>query len=510
MLMILDGWGLDGPGAANAVTTAKTPFLDRLARDFPSTAISCSGKSVGLPDGIMGNSEVGHLNLGAGRVVYQALLRIDLAIRDGSFFENGALSGVMDNVKEGGGSLHLMGLVSEGGVHSQLNHLFALIDMAQERGVPRVYIHAILDGRDTPPDSGAGYLEELSRYIEGKSRLSIASVCGRYYAMDRDTRWKRTRKAYQLYTLGKGRLEKDPVEAVRKAYSRGESDEFVEPIAVKGPDESAAAPVVDGDGVIFFNFRPDRARQITRAFTQAEFEPFQREVSPQLGGYVCMTQYDEDFDLPVAFPPVYLDQVLGEVVSFQGLSQLRIAETEKYAHVTYFFNGGEETPFAGEDRHLVPSPREVATYDEKPEMSAYEVADQTVSYLLMEKYDFIVLNFANLDMVGHTGDMEAAVKACAAVDRCVEKVVTAALDKGWDVLVTADHGNAEKMADEEGQPHTAHTVNPVPCILVSPGVEAKKGGLCTDGVLGDIAPTICELLEIEKPEKMTGKSLLRG
>jgi len=508
MLMILDGWGLDAPGETNAVYMAKTPFLDRLAENYPKTQLACSGEAVGLPAGIMGNSEVGHLNLGAGRVVYQVLLRIDLAVKDGSFFKNEALNGVMDKVHANQSALHLMGLVSDGGVHSQLSHLFALIDMAAEKGLSQVYIHPILDGRDTPPDSGVKYMEQLQQHIKGKSNTQIATICGRFYAMDRDTRWERTEKAYRLYTEAAGIFEADPVEAVKNAYSRGETDEFVEPIAITEADGTPVSVLRDGDGMIFFNFRPDRARQITRAFTESAFREFDRKVAPELCEYVCMAQYDENFALPVAFPPVHLDQILGEVLSYQGLSQLRIAETEKYAHVTYFFNGGEETPFAEEDRHLVPSPREVGTYDEKPEMSAYEVADQVVAYLKMEKYDLIVLNFANLDMVGHTGVMGAAVKACEAVDQCAEKVVTAALEKGATMLVTADHGNSEKMVDENGQIHTAHTLNPVPCILVSNDDSKFRNARLRPGVLGDIAPTILEILGIEKPEKMTGKSLI--
>jgi len=508
MLLILDGWGIDAPGATNAISKANTPFLDHLKATYPGTKIDCAGEAVGLPEGIMGNSEVGHLNLGAGRVVYQVLMRIDMAIKDGTFFSNEALNTAMDKVKERQTDLHLMGLVSDGGVHSQLTHLFNLIDMAVRKKMDRVYIHAILDGRDTPPDGGARYVERLENYIKDKPGVTIASICGRYYAMDRDTRWDRTQKAYQLYTEAAGRAESDPVTAVENAYARGETDEFVKPIIMVDDAQSSVAAVKDGDGIIFFNFRPDRARQITRAFTEPEFDLFERETTPELCNYVCMAQYDEGFTLPVAFPPVHLDQILGEVVSYQGLTQLRIAETEKYAHVTYFFNGGEETPFANEDRHLVPSPREVRTYDEKPEMSAFEVADQTVSYLLMEKYDLIVLNFANLDMVGHTGVMAAAVKACEVVDQCVEKVVTTALKKGMTVLVTADHGNAEQMAGENGQAHTAHTLNPVPCLLVSPEGHHRHARL-NSGILGDIAPTILHLLDIEKPEKMTGNSLIQ-
>ena len=509
MLMILDGWGIDEPGETNAVSVADTPFLDHLLADYPATQLKCSGEAVGLPEGIMGNSEVGHLNLGAGRVVYQVLLRIDMAIKDGSFFNNEALNGVMDRVMEKQSALHLMGLVSDGGVHSQLSHLLTLIDMAEKKGVARVYIHPILDGRDTPPDSGVAYVAKLQQYVDDKPGIQIASICGRFYAMDRDTRWDRTEKAYKLYTEAVGAFEGDPVAAIKNAYDRGETDEFVEPVVIIDEAGAPRATIKDKDGIIFFNFRPDRARQITRAFTEKEFNEFDRRVLPDLCGYVCMAQYDENFTLPVAFPPVHLDQILGEVLSYQGYAQLRIAETEKYAHVTYFFNGGEETPFANEDRHLVPSPREINTYDEKPEMSAYEVADQVVAYLKMEKYDLIVLNFANLDMVGHTGVMEAAVKACESVDRCVKKVVTTALDKGGTILVAADHGNAEKMVDENGQMHTAHTLNPVPCILVSPEESKFRHASLRPGVLGDIAPTILQIMDMDKPEKMTGSSLIK-
>ena len=506
VLMILDGWGIPGPNDnGNAIARANTPFLDKVLKNYPHTQLQCSGKAVGLPDGIMGNSEVGHLNIGAGRIVYQALLRIDMAIEDGSFFDNAAFNSVMAAVKKKKSALHLMGLVSDGGVHSQLNHLFSLIDMAAQKGVSKIYVHAILDGRDTPPDSGVTYIKSLQKYLDTRKTGQIASICGRYYAMDRDTRWDRTEKAYHLYTLGRGLEEQDPVVAVQNAYARGETDEFVKPVIRVDGNGRPVKTVTDDDGIIFFNFRPDRARQITRAFTEPGFDKFKKEKSVVLSGFVCMALYDETFDLPVAFGPVHLKKVLGEVVSEKGLAQLRIAETEKYAHVTYFFNGGEETPFPKEDRHLVPSPREVATYDQKPEMSAFEVAEKTVSFVRKDKYRMIVLNFANLDMVGHTGIMEAAVKACEAVDQCAEKVVTAVLEKKGAVLVTADHGNAEKMKDDKLQPFTAHTLNPVPLALVCEDLQTT--GL-RQGVLGDIAPTILALLDIEKPVEMTGTSLI--
>jgi 2,3-bisphosphoglycerate-independent phosphoglycerate mutase len=505
VLMILDGWGIGDNTDANAITVANTPFLDSLMASYPQTHLLCSGPAVGLPEGIMGNSEVGHLNIGAGRIVYQGLLRIDKAIENGSFFENEAFLDLMAKVKRNQSAVHLMGLVSDGGVHSQLNHLFALIDLAVRQGVSNIFVHAILDGRDTPPDSGLGFIIALQNYLKEKGAGQIASICGRYYAMDRDTRWDRTETAYRLYTSSEGIKETDPVMAVKNAYARGETDEFVKPVILTAATGIPLQPVSDHDGIIFFNFRPDRARQITRAFTEPGFDKFSKEMSPELCGFVCMALFDETFTLPVAFPPVHLTKVLGEVVSNHGLHQLRIAETEKYAHVTYFFNGGEEKPFPNEDRHLVPSPREVATYDLRPEMSAFEVAEKTVVYIASEKYQMIVLNFANLDMVGHTGVFAAAVKACEVVDRCVEKVVSATLEKGGTVLLTADHGNAEKMKNGSNQPFTAHTLNPVPLVLIS---RDRKQVHLREGVLGDIAPTMLEIMGIEQPAEMTGHSLI--
>ncbi|HSO18486.1 MAG TPA: 2,3-bisphosphoglycerate-independent phosphoglycerate mutase, partial [Desulfosarcina sp.] len=405
MLIILDGWGIGADEPTNAVQAANTPCLDRICTAYPATRLRCSGKDVGLPDGIMGNSEVGHMNIGAGRVVYQDLVRIDKAIEDGAFFENPQLVAGMNRIVEQGGALHLMGLVSDGGVHSHIKHLLALLDMAQRKGIGRVFVHAILDGRDTPPDSGAGYLQQVRDHMRHLGCGRVASICGRYYAMDRDKRWDRVEKAYRLYTEGEGRRETDAVAAVKAAYARDETDEFVQPIALVDDDHRPAARVQDGDGIIFFNFRADRARQMTRAFTETGFEGFERRARPQLADFVTMTRYDADFDLPAAFAPVHLDMILGEVVSRRGLRQLRIAETEKYAHVTYFFNGGEETPFDNEERCLIPSPRDVATYDQKPEMSAQEVSDEVVARLDAGSYDFVVLNFANMDMVGHSGVM---------------------------------------------------------------------------------------------------------
>ncbi len=505
LLMILDGWGIGPETPSNAVAAARTPFLDRLAKDYPHTRLICSGEAVGLPPGVMGNSEVGHLNIGAGRIVYQDLMRINRSIQDGSLEKNEALCRLMDRVKASGSVLHLLGLVSDGGVHSHLDHLLALVKMARNRGLDRVFIHAVLDGRDTPPDSGAGYVRRIQGSV-GPGR--IATICGRYFAMDRDKRWDRVQKAYRLYTQGIGIPETDPVSAVQNAYSRGETDEFVRPVVMTDASAKPLAAFEDGDGAIFFNFRADRAREITQALTDPGFTGFARSVFPSLCGFVCMTRYDEKFDLPVAFGPVHLERILGETISSLGLRQLRIAETEKYAHVTYFFNGGEETKFPLEDRCLIPSPRDVATYDLKPEMSAREVAEETVSRIRSGQYDLIVLNFANMDMVGHTGVFEAAVRACETVDQCVAKVVSEMLARNGTVLVTADHGNAESMADENGHPHTAHTLNPVPFILVD---ETRKSvSLRSEGVLADIAPTLLEIMGIEIPGPMTGRGLIQS
>lgn len=505
LLMILDGWGIGPETPANAVAAARTPFLGRLSKDYPHTRLLCSGEAVGLPPGVMGNSEVGHLNIGAGRIVYQDLMRINRSIQDGSLEKNEALCRVMARVKASGSALHLLGLVSDGGVHSHLDHLLALVKMARNRGLDRVFIHAVLDGRDTPPDSGAGYVQRIQDSV-GPGR--IATICGRFFAMDRDKRWDRVQKAYRLYTQGIGIPETDPVQAVQNAYNRGETDEFVRPVVMTDASAKPLAVIEEGDGAIFFNFRADRAREITQALTDPRFTGFARSVFPSLCCFVCMTRYDEKFDLPVAFGPVHLEQVLGETISRLGLRQLRIAETEKYAHVTYFFNGGEEAKFSLEDRCLIPSPREVATYDLKPEMSAREVAEETVARIRSGQYDLIVLNFANMDMVGHTGVFEAAVRACETVDQCVARVVSEMLARNGAVLVTADHGNAESMADENGHPHTAHTLNPVPFILVD---ETRKSvSLRSEGILADIAPTLLEIMGIEIPGPMTGRGLIRS
>ena len=505
MLIILDGWGIGEDEPTNAVLAADTPCLDRLQATYPMTRLRCSGRDVGLPTGIMGNSEVGHMNIGAGRVVYQDLVRIDKAIDEGDFFDNPRLGAAMDAVAASDKALHLMGLVSDGGVHSHITHLFALLEMAKRRGLSRVFVHAILDGRDTPPESGAGYLAQLQERCRSVGVGAIASVCGRYFAMDRDKRWDRVERAFRLYTEGEGRSETDPVAAVNAAYDRGETDEFVQPVVIVGGDGKPLATVGDGDGIIFFNFRADRAREITRAFTEPGFDGFSRKAPPKLAGYTTMTLYDASFDLPIAFTQVHLDRILGEVISQNGLRQLRIAETEKYAHVTYFFNGGEETPFENEERCLIPSPREVATYDQKPEMSAPQVADEVVKRLDSGDYDFIVLNFANMDMVGHSGVLAAAVKACETVDRCLERVLETLLSRGGVALVTADHGNSEKMADADGKPFTAHTTNPVRLLLVD---DSRRSVRLNEGRLGDIAPTLLSLMGLPQPEEMTGESLI--
>ncbi len=502
-LIILDGWGINQESHGNAIRQARTPFLDQLKADFPTTSLACSGKAVGLPDGIMGNSEVGHMNMGAGRRVFQDLVRIDKAVSDGSLSKNPELCRTMEAVRQSGNTLHLMGLLSDGGVHSHINHLKALVAMAVDYNIPTA-IHCILDGRDTAPKSGAGFVKQLQAFLTGKPGVRIASVCGRFYAMDRDTRWERVEKAYDLYTQGKGTEEKNPVEAITRAYDRDETDEFVKPVLIVNDDDGFKGTVKDGDALLFFNYRADRAREITRAFTQADFSGFDRKRVPKLSDYLCMTLYDETFELPVAFPPVHLTNVLGKVVSDQGLTQLRIAETEKYAHVTYFFNGGDETVFPGEDRVLIPSPREVNTYDEKPEMSAPKVADEACRRIESGQYDLVVLNFANMDMVGHTGIINAAVTACETVDACARRVIEAVWKTNGTAMITADHGNAEQMRATDDTPHTAHTLNRVPLILAG---TAHAHVTLKEGIIGDIAPTLLKVMELKQPEEMTGTPL---
>ncbi|GAB4247799.1 2,3-bisphosphoglycerate-independent phosphoglycerate mutase [Deferrisoma sp.] len=508
-LIILDGWGYRPDGTHNAVAGARTPNLDRLFATEAWTTLGASGLDVGLPEGQMGNSEVGHLNLGAGRIVYQDYTRINLAIRDGSFFKNPVLADACRAAKEAGGAVHLLGLVSDGGVHSHQEHLYALVELAKRQGLDRVYVHAFLDGRDTPPQSGLGYIEALERELARIGVGAIATVSGRYYAMDRDNRWDRVEKAWAALVRGEGIPAPSAAEAVRSAYAEGQTDEFVVPRVIHTPAGQPVARVADGDAVVFFNFRADRARELTRAFTQPGFDAFDASDRPRLSRFVTFTLYDETFDLPVAFPPERLEKIFGEVVAEAGLKQLRIAETEKYAHVTYFFNGGEETAFPGEDRVLIPSPRDVATYDQKPEMSAFAVKDRLVQEIRRRAYGLVVVNFANLDMVGHTGVYEAAVRAVEAVDRCVGEVVATLRDEGYAFLITGDHGNAEEMWDEpHRQPHTAHTSNRVPCIFSDPdrpGLRLREGGR-----LADVAPTLLRVLGIPKPDPMTGEDLVAG
>ena len=494
-LIIMDGFGLANASDDNAVSLAQTPVLDRLFREYANTTLSASGLDVGLPDGQMGNSEVGHTNIGGGRVVFQDLPRISRAIDDGSFFKNEAYTKAMDNCLKNGSSLHLYGLLSDGGVHSHIQHLFALLQMAKDKGLEKVYVHCFLDGRDVSPTSGKGFVQELCDKCAEIGVGKIATVMGRYYAMDRDKRWERVQMAYDAMVYGEGVHNADPVDAVAKSYANGVTDEFVEPVVC-----DSEGTIGDNDSVIFFNFRPDRAREITRAIVDPEFDGFQREFFPTT--YVCNTEYDASMpNVLVAWPRVAVKNGLGEYLSSMGMTQLRIAETEKYAHVTFFFNGGVEKQYPGEDRVLVPSPK-VATYDLQPEMSAFEVCDKCVERIESGAYDVIILNFANCDMVGHTGVLEAAVKAVETVDTCVGKVVEATLKMGGIAMITADHGNAEDMKQEDGSPMTAHTTNPVPFILCGAGSELRTGRLA------DIAPTILDVLGLACPPEMDGRTLI--
>ena len=500
LLCILDGFGwVPQETYGNAIAAAKTPYFDKLFASCPFTTIGASGMDVGLPDGQMGNSEVGHTNIGAGRIVYQELTRITKSIADGDFFENEALVSAMRSAKENGKALHLMGLLSDGGVHSHNGHLYGLLEMAKRMGLTKVYVHAIMDGRDVPPDSGLGFIKELQAKLASLGVGTIASVTGRYYAMDRDNRWDRVEKAYAAFVYGEGN-HGTPVEVMEKSYAEGVTDEFVVPAVT-----CEGGRVAEGDSVIFFNFRPDRAREITRTFVDDAFTGFARRYGRFPVHYVCFTQYDATMpNVSVAFRPQVLTNVLGEYLAKNGKTQLRIAETEKYAHVTFFFNGGVEAPFEGEDRALINSPK-VATYDLQPEMSAYLVADECVKRIESGKYDVIILNFANCDMVGHTGVFSAAVKAVEAVDECAGKVIDAVLAAGGAVLLTADHGNADKMYDPDPEhPFTAHTTNPVPFLVAGLGdVKLRQGG-----VLADIAPTMLKVMGLPQPEEMTGKSII--
>ncbi|HWP34797.1 MAG TPA: 2,3-bisphosphoglycerate-independent phosphoglycerate mutase [Thermodesulfobacteriota bacterium] len=522
LLVVLDGFGLRAERDHNAVALARTPVLDTLRARYPHTRLAASGLAVGLPPGQMGNSEVGHTNLGAGRVVYQDIVRISRAIEDGRFFDNPALVEAADAAVARGRALHVLGLVSDGGVHSLLDHALAVVELAARRGVARILLHAFLDGRDTPPKSALGYLGQLEAAIASKGwPARIATVSGRYYAMDRDKRWERTERAYRAIVAAEGPRAPSAAAAVAAAYEQGVTDEFVVPTVLTGGgpagDREATArgpalpaPVEDGDAVVFFNFRPDRARQLTRALVDPAFDGFARPRLPRLARFVSMTQYDATFErlgVRVAFPPEPIRDHLGELVSRLGRPQLRIAETEKYAHVTYFFSCGEEAPLPGEERCLVPSDRSVPTYDLKPEMSAYGITEEALARLAQRDYGLIVLNYANADMVGHTGRLEAAIAAIETIDRCLGRLVPAVLERGGRVLITADHGNAEQMLDETtGQPHTAHTTNPVPLVLVD---EACRGARLEEGGLADVAPTLLDLVGVEPPAAMTGRSLLR-
>jgi 2,3-bisphosphoglycerate-independent phosphoglycerate mutase len=502
VLIVLDGFGYSPKREGNPIALAHTPHFDDWYRKFPNTLIQASGEYVGLRGGQMGNSEVGHLNIGAGRIVRMDTSRIDHAIETGEFFQNLALIQAMEHANSRSSSLHLIGLVSHGGVHSSQEHLYALLRMAKERGVPRVFVHAFLDGRDTAPDSGAGFVAELIEKLTEYNIGQIASIVGRYYAMDRDMRWERTEQAYRLMRHGEGRPARDPVAAIRESYSEGVTDEFVKPIVIVDDNDRPVATVRDGDSVIFFNFRADRARQITRAFTEDDFTFFDRGPKPDIR-FTCMTYYDRQFALPVAFGPEHHDRILADVFAEAGLKNLRIAETEKYAHVTFFFNGGVEPPFPGEERILIPSPK-VATYDLKPEMSAYGITDEVVRQIASGRFDVVIMNYANADMVGHTGNMEATIKAIEVIDECIGRVVDATRSKQGTVMITADHGNAEQMIDPvTSQIFTAHTTNPVPLIVLTDKPRALRHG----GSLRDVAPTMLGILGLPKPEQMSGQDL---
>lgn len=502
MLAILDGWGINEREEANAAKLANTPNLDAIFKQYPNNIMHTSGLNVGLPDGQMGNSEVGHTNIGAGRIVYQDLVKISKDIQDGVFFENEAFKKAIQNCKEHDSSMHLYGLLSDGGVHSHNTHLYGLLELCKREGLEKVYVHCFMDGRDTPPTSGEGYIVELEEKMKEIGVGKIASVSGRYYAMDRDTNWDRVKLAYDALTLGKGFTAKSAVDAIEESYQREEFDEFVKPTVIMD-GENPVATIKPHDSIIMYNFRSDRAREITRAFVDDDFVGFEREKIPVT--YVCMTEYAATIqNVELAYKPEKLVNTLGEYVSKQGLKQLRIAETEKYAHVTFFFNGGEEVKYPGEDRILVASPK-VATYDLQPEMSAYEVTDKLVDAIKKQEYDMIILNYANGDMVGHTGILEAAIKAVETIDECIGRVVEEVKRVGGTIFITADHGNCEQMIDyETGDPHTAHTTNPVPFI----GVGLPEGTKLKEGRLADIAPTMLDAMGLPKPEEMTGESLL--
>jgi 2,3-bisphosphoglycerate-independent phosphoglycerate mutase len=503
VLVVLDGLGIGDKGPADATAVAHSPFLSDAGRSHPTARIETSGEAVGLPPGQMGNSEVGHMTMGAGRVIEQDLTRISNTLRNRPAGEEPAIRALFDRLEQSGGSLHLMGLVSDGGVHSHIDHLEAIVDAAGLAGIPTV-LHVFLDGRDTPPRSGLGYIKALMPHLEATG-AQVATVSGRYYAMDRDSRWDRISSAYDAIVSRRGLTAPDAVAAVEAAYARDESDEFVRPTLIEG-----GRALTDGDGVFFFNFRADRARQLTNAITGVEPDVFARELvrksTVQLAATLCMTEYDAGWQLPTAFPREIPRQVLGEIVAAAGLSQLRMAETEKYAHVTFFFNSGVEEPFANEDRVLVPSPRDVPTYDHRPEMSALQLTQTLIRRIEEGDYAFVLVNYANPDMVGHTGMLDAAIQAVETIDRCLDKLTTLVLELGGQLLITADHGNCELMTDPEtGEPHTAHTTNPVPIHWITRNADGRQ---LRDGSLADLAPTVLELLGREAPPEMTGRSLL--
>ncbi|MHC4543724.1 MAG: 2,3-bisphosphoglycerate-independent phosphoglycerate mutase [Planctomycetota bacterium] len=509
VMIIRDGWGYNpnpDEDAYNAVKCANTPVDDMLMAEYPNCLIHTYGGYVGLPDGTMGNSEVGHQNLGGGRIVPQESVRISTAIRDGSFFENEEFENLVEFVKSNNSKIHLMGLCSDIGVHSRLDHLYGLLELAKRNGIEDVFIHAFTDGRDSPPNSGEGYIADIEKKAQEIGVGTIASVMGRFYAMDRDSRWERVQKAYECLRTGKGIKAASAAEAIAKSYEKDVTDEFIEPTCIVNSDNEPIAPIEDGDGVVFFNFRGDRPREITRAFVDADFKEFARPAKPDIH-YVCMTEYDETLPAQVAFPKLpKMKNILGAYWGSLGLKQFRCAETEKYAHVTFFFNDYTEKPFRGEDRQIVPSPR-VRTYDLKPEMSAYEVTDVVLQRLDSNKYDVVVVNFANPDMVGHTGILEAAIKAAETVDECVGRVLDKVKSLGGVAIITADHGNFERMWDKEkNQPHTAHTVGDVPLIIFDDRYKDKK--LQEGGRLADVGPTLLEMMGLLQPEEMTGQSLL--
>ena len=503
-LIILDGFACRSEQKGNAVAQAKKLNFDRYWNTFPHTQLTASGEAVGLPEGQMGNSEVGHLNIGAGRIVYQSLTRVNISIRDGEFEQNETFLKAIKHAKEKGTALHLFGLLSDGGVHSHIEHMFALLQLAADQGLEKVYVHAFLDGRDVGPQTAAGYIKQTLEKMKEIGVGEFATISGRYYSMDRDKRWERVEKSYRSMVYGEGPTYTDPLELVEDNYKNGIYDEFILPSVMTTADGTPVATVQNDDAVIFYNFRPDRAIQISNTFTNKDFRSFDRgEKHPENLFFVCLTHFSETVDGLVAFQPTNLDNTLGEVISQNNMTQLRIAETEKYPHVTFFMSGGRENEFPGETRILINSPK-VATYDLQPEMSAYEVTDALLNEINADKHDAILLNFANPDMVGHSGMLEPTIKAIETVDECLGKIVDLIVSKGGTAIITADHGNADEVVTLEGSPMTAHTTNPVPVIVTKPGVELRE-----DGILGDLAPTILELLQVEQPVEMTGKSLIK-